>query len=166
MAEEILNNESQQENVDSASNYIEAIKEIKKNSVSKTEYDKLRNENQQLLNSLINGEQVTIEKPAEPVDIDTLRKDLFNPETDLSNLDFASKAIALRKALIESGEVDPFIPMGHQISPTDEDISKAQKVADALESCIEYADGNSEIFTQELQRIMVDSAPQFRFKRR
>ena len=35
-------------------------------------------------------------------------------------------------------------------------------VADALEDCIEAANGDSAIFTNELQRIMVNTAPQRR----
>lgn len=166
MSEENLNEQSvsQQETVDDATNYIEAIKEMKRNSVSKADYEKLQAENRQLLDSLINGNQVEMINPEPPVDINELRNDLFNK--DNTNLSFIEKSLKLRDALIKSGQPDIFLPIGKQIAPTDEDIAKAQKVADALSDCVEYADGNSEIFTQELQRIMVDSAPQLRFRRR
>lgn len=163
--EEILNNESEQQIGDNTP-YIEAIKEMKKNSVSKDAYEKLQKENKQLLSSLINGNQIDLQPTQEkaPVDIDALRKELFNKDAEYSNLEFATKALELRDAVIEAGEPDPFLPIGNQISPTDEDVNKANKVAEALKSCIDYADGNSEIFTQELMRITVDTAPR-KFKR-
>ena len=40
---------------DGTADYIEAIKEIKQNSVPKSEYAKLKEENKKLLDSIING---------------------------------------------------------------------------------------------------------------
>ena len=66
----------------------------------------------------------------------------------------------LREALLEKGEKDPFLPYGKNIIPTDEDIATADRVARVLQECVDYADGDSDIFTNELQRITVDTAPQ------
>ena len=44
--------------------------------------------------------------------------------------------------------------------PDNSDYEAAQRVADALQSCVEVADGDSEIFTRELMRITNDVAPQ------
>lgn len=160
MADEINNSVSQQENVEQdTNNYIEAIKEMKANSVDKAAYDKLKEENKQLLDALINGGQVTQETTKEPVNIDSLRKKLFSGEAELSNLDYMKTALELREALLDQGSPDPFLPYGQNIVPTDEDIETADRVADAIKSCIDYADGDSEIFTNELQRIMVDTSP-------
>ena len=160
MVDETNNSVSQQENVEQdTNNYIEALKEMKANSVNKAAYDKLKEENKQLLDALINGGQVTQELQKEPVDIDSLRKKLFNVETELSNLDYMKTALELREALLDQGSPDPFLPYGQNIAPTDEDIRTADRVAEAIKSCIDYADGDSEIFTNELQRIMVDTSP-------
>lgn len=162
MPDEILDQQtsvSQQENLDDTNQYIEAIREMKQNSVSKEAYNKLKEENKQLLDSLINGKQVEIKQTKEPVDVAMLRKKLFNDTQPLSNLDYASNALELRDALIEQGEMDPFLPYGQNISPTDEDIQKAEKVATIMRECIEYAEGDSELFTNELQRRMIDSMP-------
>ena len=161
MVDETNNNSvSQQENVEQdTNNYIEALKEMKANSVNKAAYDKLKEENKQLLDALINGGQVTQELQKEPVDIDSLRKKLFSVETELSNLDYMKTALELREALLDQGSPDPFLPYGQNIAPTDEDIRTADRVAEAIKSCIDYADGDSEIFTNELQRIMVDTSP-------
>ena len=139
--------------------YISAIKEMKANSVDKAAYDKLKEENKQLLDALINGGQVTQELQKEPVDINGLRKKLFSGEAELSNLDYMKTALELREALLDQGSPDPFLPYGQNIAPTDEDIRTADRVAEAIKSCIDYADGDSEIFTNELQRIMVDTSP-------
>ena len=56
----------------------------------------------------------------------------------------------MRKALIAEGEADPFLPIGNQISPSDADVAAAQKVADILQDCVDYADGDSAVFTNEL----------------
>lgn len=162
MADEVLeqsNSVSQQENLDDTSQYIEAIREMKQNSVSKEAYNKLKEENKQLLDSLINGKQVNYTVEKKDVDIGALRKKLSNEDSNLSNLEYAKTALELRDALIDSGEKDPFLPWGHNISPTEEDVTKANRVADVLKDCIEYSEGDSELFTNELQRRMIDAMP-------
>lgn len=146
-----------------ASEYIQAINEMKKNTVSKEEFDKLKEENKMLLNSLVNdvhteGEE---EKKEDAVDINKLRDELFSTDNqDMTNLDYITKVMALRKALMDKGERDPFLPSGQNILPTDEDIKTANRVAEVYQNCIDIADGNPDIFTQELQRVTVDVAPQ------
>ena len=160
MADETNNSVSQQEDVEQdTNNYIEAIKEIKANSVSKQAYDKLREENKQLLDSLINGKEIELPKQKEPVDIDKIRSKLFDEDRPLSNLEYVSNALKLRDELLERGERDPFLPYGQNISPTDEDITKAERVATVMKECLEYADGDSELFTNELMRRTNDAMP-------
>lgn len=151
--EELENRVSEQENVgDNTANYIEAIKEMKANSVSKEAYVKLQQENKQLLNSLVNGQGIEIEKE-EPVDIDGLRQKLFSAKKhDMTNLEYVSNALKLREALMERGEMDPFVPSGKKIHPTDDDFKKADKVATVLQECVDYADGDAMVFTDELKR--------------
>lgn len=152
---------SGEENVDTdANNYIEAIKEMKKNSVAKEQYDKLLAENKQLLDAMING----VELPATPVekpkvDVNELRKKLFSPDSDLSNIEYAKCAVELRDALIEQEGYDCFAPSGTNYQMTPEDITGPQKLADALKSAIEYADGDSALFTQELMRVTKNDSP-------
>ena len=92
--------------------------------------------------------------------MDALRRDILSGE--LSNLEYADKVLTLRNELIAQGQRDPFLPYGKDVYPTMEDEAEAQAVADALEDCIEAANGDSAIFTNELQRIMVNTAPQRR----
>lgn len=144
----------QEENID----YIEAINEMKANSVSKELYNKLKNENKKLLDTLISGGQLE-NNPEEKVDMNQLRKELYGGDQALSNLDYWTKTMKLREAIMESGKPDPFAPQGKQIVATDEDRAAAQKVADGIQHCIDVADGDNLVFTNELQRIMVDTAP-------
>lgn len=154
MEEKDLTSVSQQEEVNDSIDYIEAIKEIKQNSVDREAYNKLREENKRLLNSLVNGESVDVKKE-EPVNIDELRDKLFNKES--TNLEYISNALKLREELMKQGKPDPFLPAGKNIIPTEEDIKTANRVAKVLQECVDYADGDSNVFTNELQRVTVDS---------
>ena len=131
--------------------YIDAIKQIQANTVSKEKYNELLNENKKLLNSLVNGETIKVEeKKASQEDIINLRKKLRSE--DLSNLDYIKTTLELRKALIDNGQPDPFLPKGQQITITANDIASANHCAEVYQECIDYADGDSQLFTQELQR--------------
>jgi hypothetical protein len=155
MTEDILKDSvSEQNNVENDSNhYIEAIKEMKANTVDKEAYLKLKEENKQLLNSLVNGEEIKGQDAEQKESIEELRSKLFGTKRkDLNNLDFVENALKLRNALMESGETDPFVPTGSKIQPTDEDFAKAKKVADTLQECVDYADGDPDVFTDELKR--------------
>lgn len=138
--------------------YIDAIKKLKASSVDKEAYDKLLKENKMLLDSIVESKPATEQPETPKVDVKALRKDLLTNE-NLSNLDYAKKALALRNELIKEGKDDPFLPTGHKIIYSADDEVIAQRVADALEHCVEVADGDSAIFTNELQRIMIDSMP-------
>ena len=140
---------------DNTQDYLAAIKELKENSVNRSEYDKLRAENKKLIDAVVNGQS----GQEEPVftkhskeQIDDLRNELFNSPKELNNLEYITKAMELREALMENGEPDPFLPVGKQISPTRDDLEGAEKVAQVYKECIDYAEGDSEVFTNELMR--------------
>lgn len=162
---EMENNETRVEetNQDDRSDYIAAIKELKENSVSKEAYTKLKEENKKLLNSLVRGETIEAEKVRPSVE--ELRGKLFGKK-ELNNLEFAKAAVDLRDALIENGEKDPFLPWGKKVVPDASDFEAADRVASVFKECIDYADGDPEIFTQELQRRTIDTAPPIKNKYR
>lgn len=140
---------------DNTQDYLAAIKELKQNSVDRSEYDKLRAENKKLIDAVVNG-QPGQEEPVftkhSKEQIDDLRNELFNSPRELNNLEYITKAMELREALMENGEPDPFLPVGKQISPTRDDLEGAEKVAQVYRECIDYAEGDSEVFTNELMR--------------
>lgn len=153
----IMNDETQTretgETVVDNTDYIETIKTLKQNSVDRSKYDALKAENKKLLDSIVNGTEI-----AQPVEekksIEELRANYLKPEQ--SNLEYITNALALREALMAEGKPDPFLPVGEQILPTDEDVSKANDVAAVLKECVDYAEGDSDVFTNELQRRLVD----------
>ena len=138
---------------------VQAINELKQNSVSKEDYNKVVAEKNKYLKALIDGNQVAEVQNKEPVDIDGLRKELFGGEKDLTNLEYAKKALELRDAIIERDGVDILVGRGSKLTPTDDDYEGAQRLADGFQQCIDVAQGDSEIFTRELMRITEDVAP-------
>lgn len=136
--------------------YVAAIQELQNNSVSKTQYEKLRTENKKLLDALVSGQKIDLPKEEKP-DVDELRKKLFNKDANLSNLEYVDTALKLRNALIEKGERDPFLPVGDRVNETAEMYDIAQRVADGLQECVDFAEGDSGIFTAQLQRITKDN---------
>lgn len=148
-------------NTGDANSYIEAIKEMRKNSVAKADYERLQAENKELMKALVNGETIDIEPP-KVVDVNALRNEIFDAEKEMLNLEYVTKALELRDAVIEAGGDDPFVPHGNKIAPTAEDYEAAERVASVFKECVEYADGDSELFTQELMRRTTDVAPMMR----
>ena len=91
--------------------------------------------------------------------INELRNKLLKEGSNLNNLDYVQTAVELRDALIAQGQKDPFLPYGEGVLPTAEDVECANRVANVFKECIEYADGDPDIFTSELQRRTVDAGP-------
>ena len=150
MAEEEKKNETGNQVEDMTQDYLAAIKELKQNSVDRSDYDKLKAENKKLLDSIVNGQTIEVEDGPKYRDVAEIRDELFNQEHD--NLDYIKLSLELRNTLIAKGESDPFLPVGRQISPTREDVEAADRVAKVYQECIDYADGDSALFTQELMR--------------
>ena len=144
---------------DNTTDYIDQIKKLKENSVSKDDYNKLKADNKKLIDALANGTQLNdkVESKIDAVEnINNLRKKLFSKGTNLNNLEYCDTALQLREALIENGDRDPFLPYGHNVLATESDIESANRVATVMKECIDYAEGDSDIFTNELQRRTVD----------
>lgn len=140
-----------------------AFKELKENSVSKEDYEKLQNENKELVAQIINGEGGGNGQPTpEKVDIKVLRDELYGPKgADLSNLDFWKKTLQLRQAVIEQEGYDPFLPHGAKIKPNEQDVERAEAVAKTVQKCIDEANENSEVFTALLQAETANDSPSF-----
>ena len=137
------------------SNYIEAIQELKENTVDKAKYEKLKEENKQLLNALVKGETIEQEKPIEAFDmhkeVDEL---LFGDNT---NLEYITRALRIRQHLIDSGKEDPFITQDPtQGTPTEAQRQTAANVAQVLQEIVDFADGDAGVFNAEYQRRIKD----------
>ena len=151
--------DEQNEQTNEYQTYIDEIQNLRETTVSKEQYEKKCEENRRLIQSLANGTPLpgAEQEPPKP-SIEELKKKLADGD-QLSNLEYMKTVLDLRNSLIEKGEQDPFVPQGANVTPEATDWATAQRVADAFQSCVDYADGDSEIFTTELMRITKDSAP-------
>lgn len=156
MNEENTNSVSGNEQLEAETDYVAAIKELQNNTVSKEQYNKLRTENKKLLDALVTGQQIELPKEKN-VDVNELRKSLFGGKKELNNLEYVETMLKLREAVIEKGEPDPFLPVGSKVNITAEMIDKANNVAEGLQYCVDFAEGDSGIFTAQLQRITKDA---------
>lgn len=148
-----------QENEIQEPDYVAQITELRANTVSKDKYERLAADNKRLMDALVKGEQIELPKE-ESVDKDALRKSLYTDEVQkLNDIDFVKNTLALRKAIMDEGGEDPFLPFGHRSAPEDSDYATAEKVADVLQQCVEYADGDNAVFLNELQRRTMDISP-------
>lgn len=151
--------EQQQGTNESYSDYIETIQKLKETTVSRDDYDRVKAENKKLLDVVVNGNKASLEQtppPARP-DIKKLREELLNTNNNMSNLEYVEKSLQLRDALIESGQPDPFMPIGHNVQPTEEQARAIERTVDVFRDCIDRAQGDSGVFTAELQRRMRDT---------
>lgn len=147
-------NENINENVENQEvDYIQAINDLKANTVSKDKYDKLKEENKKLLGSLVSGNPIEVEKQKPGLSIPEMRAKLG---TELTNIEYVSTVLDLRDALIAKGERDPFLPIGNNVAITPELCQNMENVAVALREMVEFADGDSGVFTAEYQRRVQD----------
>ena len=143
----------EEENVvveDNTPDYIAQIKNLKENSVSKEDYNKLKADNKKLIDALANGTQVegVVEPKVSAVEkINNLRKELFGSGSNsMNDLEMVSKMLELRKEIIDNGGTDPFLPKGHKVRITDNDKECANRVARVLTECVEDAEGSNRRF--------------------
>lgn len=136
---------------DMTPDYLTAIKELKQNSVDRSKYDELRAENKRLLDAVVNGQTVEGETSKPEVNIDELRHKVFSSE-EQTNLEYITNVLNLRKALIESGKEDPFVPQGSKYNPTQADYEKAERVGRVLQEMVDASNGDPNIFLNEYQR--------------
>ena len=135
----------QEEEADKDLDLLEEIKNLKKNSVSKEEYNKQVEKNKALMKQIINGGGRE-EKTDEPVDIDALRKEIFENPEGLSDRDFWKKTLTLRKERLEREGVDIFLPKGRKTRYTRDDLESAQHVADTIGQILEDTEENPNLF--------------------
>lgn len=146
---EVTNNQQGDGDVD----YISAINEIKENSVDKAKYEKVVADNKRLLEAYTKGMAIDVPEQNSR-SIEELKSDIFNPKGDNElNINYIKNVLELRNKVIEEGGTDPFLPNNYTAS----DIEVANRVAAGFEHCLEYADGDPTIFTNELQRITLEN---------
>ena len=137
--------------------YISAIRDLKANSVSREQYERLKGENAALLQSLIDGNQIT---PVADEALKTsaeIRKEIWCGEPIRSQTEYVSKLLELREAVLREGESDPFVFSGHMVQPTRESYETAQRTADVYRECLDIAQGNDLVFAKEIELRLNDT---------
>lgn len=137
-----------------AKEYINQINDLKEKTVSREEYERIKNDNRELAKALINGTGANIPgitKPEEKPDLDDLRKKLFTKKSK-NDLEYFTNLLALRDGIMADGQPDPFLPINREFRATAQDEADAERIATQIKEAIEYADGDPAVFSNDLRR--------------
>lgn len=137
-----------------AKEYINQINDLKEKTVSREEYERIKNDNRELAKALINGTGASIPgitKPEEKPDLDDLRKKLFTKKSK-NDLEYFTNLLALRDGVMADGQPDPFLPINREFRATAQDEADAERIATQIKEAIEYADGDPAVFSNDLRR--------------
>lgn len=151
-------------NTDNVQYYIDQINDLKNNTVSRSEYEKVQKDNRDLFTALKNRQLVEESSNTETpkVPLSELRENFFNP--DRTNLDYVKTALELHDRTLAETGINDFVPNSHMNSVTEEDLAAAGQVEEFLRSLVETANGDPNVFNIEYQRRVVDTVPMFRRK--
>ena len=151
--------EREQQNPDNdpemtASEYINQINNLRENTVSREEYERIKNDNKELAKALINGTGANIPgitKPENKPDLDDLRKKLFTKKSK-NDLEYFTNLLALRDGVMADGQPDPFLPINREFRATAQDEADAERIATQIKEAIDYANGDPAVFSNDLRR--------------
>lgn len=137
------------------SNYIDVIKDLKANTVSKAEYERVIAENKTLAEAFATSSPVSTETESKPVhtqaEIEELSAKLCT-NNSMTNLEFIKTSLALRDAVLEVHGYDPFLPHNSGYVENEQDVAKVNAIADGLRQMAEYAGNDDKLFNSELRR--------------
>lgn len=135
-----------------ANDYIANLNALRDNTVPKDEYQRVLEDNRNLMNALANGTHYGDEETEEEeVDVDALRKKLFSANSDVLDLEYIDCAVKLRDAILESDGVDIFLPNNPSYQFKDSDAVTTHRIAEVFKECIAAANGNNDVFKAQLQ---------------
>ena len=149
-----------EEGVVDNTDYIAAIEELKKNSVSKEKYDALAAREKKLLEAVVAGQEISTSKQEdlEPR-IEYYKK--YKKNDFSTDLDYWTNMVNLRKATIKEYGADPCVtgsfgltPEGSRIQPEYGEPETIAKQFEIIEDFIEQANGNSLVFETLMQSAM------------
>lgn len=152
--EATMQTEQNQEQGMNADTYIAELRRIKETTVDKADFEKLEEENRRLAKAAATG--LKEEDDHEDIDVAAVSKRMISSLAKRSDLETISDALAIRKATIESGGDDPFLPHAKDYTPKPEDIVWAEALANGLQECVDQAEGDPAVFTALLKQNGVD----------
>lgn len=133
--------------------YIDAIRDLQKNSVSRDKYNKLEAENKQLLDTLVNGGTIEMVNVEPELSIEELSKNFLTADkTKIHSYDGFKNLLELRdKILAESGD-DIFA----KDNSYNERV-KAERTAASLQQCIDDSRGDKDVFMREFNDRLIET---------
>lgn len=133
--------------------YIDKINELKSNSVDKSKFDELKDENKRLLDAMMNQQEAP-KKSTDTTDYlseaKKLAAKLHDDDVELNNLEFCRTAVDFRQAMIKSDLGDPFVKISDDANENENSKLWADRVEDVIRQCIDNCDGSSRVFTSLL----------------
>lgn len=147
--------------------YIEEIQKLKKDTVSKAEYERLAGENKKLINALSNSEYLDPKEnnKQENIDISNVAASILYGEKN--NFEAAKDILKIRKAIKDKDGVDIFVGAWQRDGEiTEHDVECAEQFADTLENCIENCDNNPKVFQKMFELALSEPANAMLYKRR
>ena len=138
--------------------YIDAIKDLKQNSVGKDKYDALKAENKKLLDAIVNGQELPNQSNSESLDsrLDYYKK--YKENKFNSDLEYWENFINLRKATMKEYGADPCVAGNYGLTPEGGRANAAYGEAETveeqmnlIEDFIKEANGNPLVFSTLMQ---------------
>lgn len=143
MSEENIQQAVDESNADN--DLVEALKQVKANSVSKDDYNKLRADNKKLIDALVSGEQLSQPQMPAQRSVEDLQKAIY--EHKGSDLEMASDILELYDRQKEMGN-NLFISSTNNMSPSEVQDAEynAEAVANYLRDVVNKCEGDSKKF--------------------
>ena len=153
-----------QQDVDLAEKFLE----LKKNTVPREEYLKLKHQMATLMDGLQTGDE-----PEEPEDPGSkpeyktrepkvIAEEFLGKDRSLTNLSYVEHALELRKSVMERGGRDPFLPNDPNFAIQESDIEAAEFTATALQALVDKAAGDPNVFRGLLETTLKDGGVRMR----
>lgn len=153
MEENLEPKNDQDEVVDNTTDYIDQIKQLKENSVSKDAYERIVNENKKLIKSLSDRNTNESAPVAPKKDLNELRNKIASG--NLNNMEYVQTMVDIRDAALEANQRDPFCSFGTKPIKKKEK-AVAQETYDYYKSILEQANGDPDLFTTLFYKGLVE----------
>lgn len=146
------------ETLDTNSQYINTINDlntkIKTEMVSRDSYNQLKKENQQLLNSLVNGTDYGVEGFSPDKKTKMSKEELYEGLHSNNQIKYWTTALKYRDEQIAKGQKDPFATKSQYVETSQAEYECAENVANTIKQALEEADGDSIRFNSILRSII------------
>ena len=156
--ENLKNQNSDSGDVVDNTDYIEALKDLKQNSVNKDKYDALKSENKKLLEALVNGQQVEVQPEGSKLESRDTYYKKYKENNFPNDLEYWDNFLKLREATIKEYGQDPCVtgsygltPEGVKQDPAYGEAETIEEQMDIIKGFIEESEGNPIVFETLMQ---------------